>query len=95
MACELSHGYDISVQPRSYKREKKEPERQAVNPHIGPSSSPADVEVEMHKVDESALDEMWSVVKRKAPQRWLWQAIDHQQGTVLASVCGTHEDDVF
>ena len=38
---------------------------------------------------------MWSFVKRKEQQRWLWHAIDHQQGIVLAYVCGTHEDEVF
>jgi insertion element IS1 protein InsB len=53
------------------------------------------VEVEIHKVDESEVDEMWSFVKRKEQQRWLWHAIDHQKGIVLAYVCGTHEDDVF
>jgi len=29
-----------------------------------------DVEVEIHQVDESAVDEMWSFVKKKAQQRW-------------------------
>jgi len=53
------------------------------------------VEVEIHQVDESELDEMRSFVKRKEQQRWLWHAIDHQKGIVLAYVCGTHEDEVF
>ena len=53
------------------------------------------MEVEIHKVDESELDEMWSFVKRKEQQRWLWHAIDHAKGIVLAYVCGTHEDEVF
>src|SRR2546422_11675678 len=52
-----------------------------------PYSHPEDVEVEIHKVDESELDEMWSFVKRKEQQRWLWHAIDHQKGVVLAYVC--------
>ena len=46
------------------------------------------------KVDESALDEMWSLVKRKQ-QRWLWHVGDQQHGIVLAYKCGTHEDEVF
>jgi insertion element IS1 protein InsB len=54
-----------------------------------------DVEVEIHKVDESEVDEMWSFVQKKEQQRWLWHAIDHQSGVVLAYVCGTREDDVF
>jgi insertion element IS1 protein InsB len=37
---------------------------------------------------------MWSLVQKKQ-QRWLWRAIDHPSGVVLAYVCGTHEDDVF
>jgi insertion element IS1 protein InsB len=53
------------------------------------------VEVAIHKVDESDLDEMWSFVKSKDQQQWLWHAIDHEQGSVLAYGCGTHEDDVF
>jgi insertion element IS1 protein InsB len=53
------------------------------------------VEVESHQVDESEIDEMWSFVKSKEQQRWLWHAIDHQNGIVLAYVCGTHEDEVF
>jgi insertion element IS1 protein InsB len=95
MEFEISHGYYMSVQPPSYKNEKKEPELHAVNPNICPYSHPEDVEVEIHQVDESELDEMWSFVKRKEQQRWLWHAIDHHKGTVLAYVCGTREDDVF
>lgn len=94
-AFAISHGYDMSVQPLSSKNEKKAPELHAVNPHICPYSHPEDVEVEIHQVDESALDEMWSFVQKKEQQRWLWPAMDHQQGIVLAFVCGTHEDDVF
>jgi len=29
-----------------------------------------DVEVEIHQVDESEVDEMWSFVKKKEQQRW-------------------------
>jgi insertion element IS1 protein InsB len=31
---------------------------------------------------------MWSFVGKKKEPRWLWQAIDHQTGKVLASVFG-------
>ena len=41
------------------------------------------------------MDEMWSFVQHKGQQRWLWHAIDHQSGTVLAYVLGTHQDVVF
>ena len=32
---------------------------------------------------------------RKQAPRWLWHAIDHRSGTVLASVFGRHRDEVF
>ena len=38
---------------------------------------------------------MWSFVGSKSQQRWLWHAIDHHTGQVLAYVFGTREDDVF
>ena len=64
---------------------------------------PAHVEVEICRADEleqrrglrSELDEMWSYVGKKANQRWLWHAIDHHTGKVLAYVCGRRQDDVF
>jgi len=51
--------------------------------------------VEIHKVEAAEMDEMWSFVGKKEQQRWLWHAIDHTSGVILAYVCGTHEDDVF
>lgn len=44
---------------------------------------------------ESELDEMWSHVGKKENPRWLWHAIDHQSGRVLAYVFGIHKDEVF
>jgi hypothetical protein len=43
----------------------------------------------------SELDEMWSYVRSKANPRWLWHAIDHRSGTVLAYVFGRRQDTVF
>jgi insertion element IS1 protein InsB len=43
----------------------------------------------------SALDEMWSYVGKKANPRWLWHAIDHHSGKVLAYVFGRRTDKVF
>jgi insertion element IS1 protein InsB len=64
---------------------------------------PAYVEVEICRADElakrrgltSELDEMWSYVGKKAEPRWLWHAIDHASGTVLAYVFGRRQDTVF
>jgi hypothetical protein len=57
--------------------------------------SSEEAEVEIHQVEAAEMDEMWSVVGKKAPQRWLWQAIDQTSGVILAYVCGVHEDEVF
>jgi insertion element IS1 protein InsB len=35
---------------------------------------------------------MWSFVGNKAKERWLWHAIDHRTGRVLAYVVGTRQD---
>jgi insertion element IS1 protein InsB len=64
---------------------------------------PEQVEVEVCRAEEldqrrglsSELDEMWSYVGKKAEPRWLWHAIDHYSGTVLAYVFGRRKDDVF
>jgi insertion element IS1 protein InsB len=34
-------------------------------------------------------------VGKKHEQRWLWHAIDHQTGKVLAYVCGRRTDEAF
>jgi insertion element IS1 protein InsB len=65
--------------------------------------NPRQVEVEIWRTDElevrrglsSELDEMWSYVARKSNPRWLWHAIDHRTGRVLAYVFGRRKDDVF
>jgi insertion element IS1 protein InsB len=47
------------------------------------------------QVDAAEMDEMWSFVGSKSQQRWLWHAIEHHTGQVLAYVFGTREDHVF
>jgi insertion element IS1 protein InsB len=49
----------------------------------------------IQKVEEAEVDEMWSFVAKKTQQRWLWPAIDHCTGVVLAYVSGNHQDEVF
>ena len=41
------------------------------------------------------MDEMWSFVGKKKEPRWLWHAIDHRTGKVLAYVFGRRKDEVF
>ncbi|WP_250126301.1 IS1 family transposase [Chroococcidiopsis sp. CCMEE 29] len=38
---------------------------------------------------------MWSYVGKKSNPRWLWHAIDHRSGKVLAYVFGRRKDEVF
>jgi insertion element IS1 protein InsB len=52
-------------------------------------------ELEVRRGLSSELDEMWSYVARKTNPRWLWHAIDHHTGEVLAYVFGRHKDTVF
>jgi insertion element IS1 protein InsB len=74
-----------------------------VNHRVLPHLHPDQVEVEIWRADElevrrglsSELDEMWSYVRSKANPRWLWHAIDHHTGTVLAYVLGRRQDTVF
>jgi insertion element IS1 protein InsB len=65
--------------------------------------NPRQIEVEIWREDDlarhrglsSELDEMWSYVRRKSNPRWLWHAIDHHTGKVLADVFGRRKDTVF
>jgi insertion element IS1 protein InsB len=52
-------------------------------------------ELERRRGLTSELDEMWSSVGKKADPRWLWHAIDHHSGKVLAYVFGRRQDTVF
>ena len=44
---------------------------------------------------EAEADKMWSYVGSKRQQRWLWHAIDHATGEVLAYVLSDHKDHAF
>lgn len=55
----------------------------------------AATEVILCPAAEAEVDEMWSFVGRKGEQRWLWQALDHRTGTVLAYVLGKRQDQAF
>ena len=53
------------------------------------------IEVVIHRVEAAEIDEMWSYVGKKQAPRWLWHAIDHQRGKVLAYVFGRRKDAVL
>ena len=74
---------------------KKESSLQQVNEGLLQRLDAEQVQVIVHKVEAAEVDEMWSFVGSKSQQRWLWHAIDHYTGQVLAYVFGTREDCVF
>ena len=53
------------------------------------------IEVVIQRVEAAELDDMWSYVGKKKAPRWLWHAIDHQTGKVLAYVFGRRQDAVL
>lgn len=55
---------------------------------------PTSVTVAKH-VEEAEADEMWSFVRSKKQERWLWHAIEHQSGQVLAYVLADHKDQAL
>jgi hypothetical protein len=75
--------------------EKKESALQQVNERLLPTMNPEEVEVMIHKVEAAEVDEMWGFMGSKSQQRWLWHAMDHHTGQILAYVFGTREDEAF
>jgi insertion element IS1 protein InsB len=57
--------------------------------------NPDEVEVVIRLADEAEVDEMWSFIQKQKEQRWLWHAVDHLTGKVLAYVFGRRKDEVF
>jgi insertion element IS1 protein InsB len=68
---------------------------ESINQPLMHRLNPSDVDVMISRVDEAEVDEMWSFVGKKRDQRWLWHAIDHWTGEVLAYVFGRRTDEVF
>ena len=66
-----------------------------MNPPLLKALHPRHVEVVRQRVDEAEVDEMWSCVGKKKRPRWLWHALDHRSGKVLAYVFGRRTDEVF
>src|SRR5262245_38440586 len=74
---------------------KKEPALESVNTALLCTLNPDEVRVDIERAGEAEIDEMWSFVRRKNNPRWLWHAIDHHTGAVLAYVFGRRKDEVF
>src|SRR6266478_2838280 len=74
---------------------KKETLLTSVNMALLRTLNPAQIVVDIEQAGEAEIDEMWSFVGNKGHPRWLWHAIDHHTGKVLASVFGRRQDTVF
>jgi insertion element IS1 protein InsB len=75
---------------------KKEAALASVNTAFLRTRTPDDIAVTIERAGEEAeMDEMWSFVGNKGNPRWLWHAIDHHTGVVLAYVFGRRKDAVF
>jgi insertion element IS1 protein InsB len=66
-----------------------------VNARLLHTLDPLHVDVILRQVEKAEMDEMWSVVGSTSQQRWLWHAIDHYTGPILAYVFGPREDETF
>ena len=96
--CAIQRDHCIFVPtPFSVHSRRKEGVREAVNTTVLRTLHPAEVAWDLERPGEAEaeMDEMWSFVGHKGNPRWLWQAIDHHTGKVLAYVCGRRTDEVF
>jgi insertion element IS1 protein InsB len=66
-----------------------------VNPALGTAGDRSPPAVGVRKVEGAELDEMWSFVGRKKRPRWLWEALDHQTGRIVAYTFGRRTDRVL
>src|SRR5262245_61068220 len=76
---------------------RKPPVLESVNTTFLRTYNPDDMAVAIERAGEAEaeMDEMWSFVGNKGNPRWLWHAIDHHTGKVLAYVFGRRKDEVF
>jgi insertion element IS1 protein InsB len=89
----------LHIGPNTVLREltKKATALESVNTALLHTLNPAAVawDVERAGEAEAEMDEMWSFVGHQGNPRWLWHAIDHHTGKVLADVSGRRQDTVF
>ena len=88
----------LQISPDTVRRElrKKEAALESVHTAFLRTHNPDEMTVAIERAGEEAeIDEMWSFVGNKGNPRWLWHAIDHHTGAVLAYVFGRRKDDVF
>lgn len=72
---------------------KKAPTMKQGNARRLRTLAPPPVHSILRQVEHAEMAEMGSFVGSKRQQRWLWHAIDHHTGQLLAYVFGTREDE--
>jgi IS1 family transposase len=63
-----------------------------VNPALVTAREGSSPAVVIRKVQAAELDELWSFVSNKKHPRWLWEALDHQTGRIVAYTFGRRAD---
>ena len=66
-----------------------------MNPGLVTARDGSPPRVVVRKVKEAELDERWSFVGSKQQPRWLWEALDHQTGRIVAYTFGRRADRVL
>jgi transposase-like protein len=87
----------LHISPNTVLRElkKKEAVLESVHTALLRTLDPEKVPVDLERAGEAEMDEMGSCVGSTGNPRWLWHAIDHDPGAVVASVFGRRPDAVF
>ena len=63
-----------------------------MNPALETARAGSPSAVVIHKGKEAELDEMWSFVGGKKQPWWLWEALDHKTGRIVAYTFGRRAD---
>jgi insertion element IS1 protein InsB len=66
-----------------------------VNKVVGEGGCPEAIAGAGRRVEAAEVEERWSFVGSKAQPRWLWPAIEHLPGVVLAYTLGSRADEGF
>jgi IS1 family transposase len=74
---------------------KKEEGLEPVHTALLRTLNPQEMTVAIERAGEAEMDQIWSYVGNKNNPRWLWHAIDHHTGAVLAYAFGRRKDEVF
>jgi insertion element IS1 protein InsB len=92
---DTARSLQISTNTVLHELRKKAAVLESVNTGLLRTLHSTETTVNIGRAGEAEMDEMWSFVGKKGHQRWLWHAIDHHTGAVLAYVFGRRKDEVF